>query len=314
VTAGRHGWRRRLRGRLRLALARGLLATLGHLPLPAAQRLGAVIGLLAWRLGGRSRRTIEANLARCLPDLSEGDRRRLARQSLIETGKGLIETAPVWRWPRERVEGLVVDTPGLDTLEATLREGRGALLLAPHLGNWELGGLITATRTPVTIMYRPPREAAMERLLIDARSRFGADMAPASIAGVRRALRALRRGELVAILPDQSPRRGEGVTAPFFGHPALTMTLIRTLSRRTGAPAFTGWAERLPRAEGFRIHYRQVEAAIDHADPVEAATALNREIEALVTACPAQYQWSYDRFRRQQGKRPRHEADARPTP
>ncbi len=304
----RDDWRRRLRGRLRLGLARLALRLLGGLSLRGAQRLGRVVGRAFWLANGKTRRTVEENLARCLPELSETARERLARRSLIETGMGVIETAPVWRWPRERLEATLVDTPGFDEIEQALEEGRGAILLGPHMGNWELGGLATAARVPSTVMYRPPREPAMEALLVEMRSRFGADMAPANVGGVRKALRALKRGELVAILPDQAPLEGEGIIAPFFDQPALTMTLIRTLARRTGAPAFTGWAERLPDAAGFRIRYEPVSEPIDHEDPMEAAAALNREVERVVREAPAQYQWTYPRFRRQTSGRGRRRA------
>ena len=297
----------RLRGKLRVGLASLLLRLLGGLSLAGAQRLGRVIGRLFWVTNGKTRRTVEDNLARCLPELAPDERARLARRSLIETGMGLIETGTTWRWPRERIEPIVTGMPGFEQIERALEAGRGAILLAPHMGNWELGGLMTGIRTPTTVMYRPPREPAMEALLVELRSGFGADMAPANLGGVRKALRALKRGELVAILPDQAPRQGEGVTAPFFGQPALTMTLIRTLARRTGAAAFTGWAERLPEARGFAIHYAPVTEPIDHEDPAEAAAALNREVERVVRENPAQYQWTYPRFRRQASGRVRRE-------
>lgn len=301
----RKGRHRRWRGQLRLALARILLRSLGRLSLPSAQRLGRLLGRAFWISNGKTRRIVEDNLARCLPELDAAKREKLARRTLIETGMGLIETAPVWSWNRQQVDAVVKGMSGFEAIERAIEAGQGAILLAPHIGNWELGGLATAARTRTTIMYRPPREPALESLLNQARSRFGADMAPANLGGVRQALRALKRGELVAILPDQAPRAGEGVLAPFFGHPALTMTLIRTLSRRTGAPAFTGWAERLPDAAGFRIHYAPATEPVDADDPEAAAAALNREVERVVREKPEQYQWTYRRFRRQASGRAR---------
>ena len=268
-----------------------------RLSLANVQRVGSGLGRLVWSANGKTRRLVEDNLARCLPDMDAPTREALGRKAMIEAGKTLIETGPLWRWPRDRVEALVLDTPGFEAIETALGEGRGAILLGPHLGAWELGGLMTAVRTPTTIMYRPPREPALESLMVEARSRFGAAMAPANLRGVRQALAALRKNELVAILPDQEPASGEGVFAPFFGQPALTMTLVRALMRRTGAPAFMGYAERLPEGRGFRVHYRPTTEPLDAEDSVTAASALNREVEALARERPAQYQWTYRRFR-----------------
>ncbi|MDG4868019.1 lipid A biosynthesis acyltransferase [Guyparkeria sp. 1SP6A2] len=307
----------RIRGRLRAATAGLALGMLGKLSLRSAQRLGRWVGKLAWWTNGTSRRNIEDNLARCLPELPPAVRHELARDNLIETGKTLMEAGPAWRWPRERIEAAITAMAGFEQIEEAVKGGRGAILLAPHLGAWEIGGLAMALRLPTTALYRPPRDPEIEALIVASRSRFGMQLAPASLGGVRKLLAALKRGELVAILPDQSPRRGEGVMAPFFGHDALTMTLVRTLSRRSGAPAFTGWAERLPDSRGFCIHYAPVGEPIDHDDPVEAAAALNRVVETLVRQCPVQYQWSYQRFRRQHSgaerTRRKHTSDATET-
>jgi len=296
--------RRHIRSAVRLALVRGLLALFAALSLKQDHRLGRWLGLLTWRLNGRMRRITEENIQRCLPEWDAASRTKLARDSLIETGKTITETGPIWRWPRERVERLVRDIVGWEHMEAALARGKGVIMLGPHLGAWELGGLLTATRTPTTILYRPPREPALETLMTEARSRFGARLVPADMKGVRALLGALRRGELVAILPDQEPSFGQGSFAPFFGHPAHTLTLVRTLLRRTGAGVLFAHAERLPDGEGFRFHYLPADELVpDNGlaadDETAALTALNLGVERLVRRCPEQYQWSYRRFRHQ---------------
>jgi len=135
--------------------------------------------------------------------------------------------------------------------------------------------------------------------MVAARSRFGARLVPANAQGVRALLKALRRGELVAILPDQEPRFGQGVFAPFFGQPAYTLSLVGKLLRKTGAKAVMGYMERLPDHAGYRIHYLPAPEGVADADPIKAATALNQGVEQCARALPAQYQWSYRRFRRQ---------------
>jgi KDO2-lipid IV(A) lauroyltransferase len=87
------------------------------------------------------------------------------------------------------------------------------------------------------------------------------------------------------------------VYAPFFGEPALTMTLLPRLARRTGAAVLFVFVERLPRARGYRMHWLPAPEGIADADPVISATALNRGVEACVALCPEQYQWTYRRFK-----------------
>src|SRR5690606_9196324 len=109
--------------------------------------------------------------------------------------------------------------------------------------------------------------------------------------GVRKLLTALREGEAVGMLPDQVPRFGDGVWAPFFGHPAFTMTLSGRLRRVTGAAAFMMFAERLPKGRGYRLHIEPLE------DPVQDETELNRRVERMIRMRPEQYLWGYDRYR-----------------
>ncbi|MGC9455947.1 MAG: lysophospholipid acyltransferase family protein [Halothiobacillaceae bacterium] len=287
-----------MKGRWRRAALLGMVRLFAALPMAASQRLGGLIGWMAWRTGRRVTRTSRQNIARCLPELTPKAREALVRESLIQTGKTLTETGPLWRWPMDRLQPLIREVVGREHLDQAMARGRGAILLGPHIGAWELGGLYSALLYPTTILYRPPRQPELEEAVRKARARFGANLVPAGHRGVRALLAALKRGELVAILPDQEPRFGQGVFAPFFGQPAYTLSLVASLLRRTGAVAVMGYVERLPAGAGYRLHYLPAPEALDDPDPVTAATALNRGVEQCVRALPEQYQWSYRRFRR----------------
>ena len=276
-----------------------LLGLFRRLSLKANHRIGVLIGQVAWYLHLPPRRVVLDNLAKCFPEKTQQQRLVLARKSLIESGKSLTELGPLWCWPQHKLERVIIDMPGFDAIEQTLSQGRGVLLLGPHLGAWELGGLAVSMRVPSTIMYRPPRDLQFETLLVEKRSRFGGQLAPANLKGVRQAINALKRAELLAVLPDQSPRAGEGEMAPFFGHPALTLTLIRALIRKSNPAVFVGHAERAADSSGFVIHFRPATEPVGDADLATALAALNREVERSVRECPEHYQWTYPRFRRQ---------------
>jgi KDO2-lipid IV(A) lauroyltransferase len=130
-------------------------------------------------------------------------------------------------------------------------------------------------------------------------------MAPADPRGVRMLVRALKRGEAVGILPDQTPTAGEGVWAPFFGKPAYTMTLVHRLHRLTGAPVVALFAERLPRGAGYRLHWEEIGDLPE--DATQAATRINAAVERLIAVAPTQYLWGYNRYKHPKG------ADAPPA-
>lgn len=295
---GRRPALRRASHALRSVLARTSLQLTSWLPLSAGQRLGAGIAPLAVRIPGRARDSILTNLALCFPNLSEAERLRLARETLAEGIAGMFELGPIWRWRRERILSQVREVNGLEKVEAAVTSGRGAVLIGPHLGAWELAGLFASTYVPMTSLYRPPRVRGLEHCLRQARERFGARLVPADAGGVRVLFRTLQRGEAVAVLPDQDPGQDGGIFAPFFGVPAKTSTLTARLLAGTETAAILGWAERLERGRGFRIHFLELDADVLRCGDIERATcALNLELERVIRQFPEQYMWSYRRFR-----------------
>jgi KDO2-lipid IV(A) lauroyltransferase len=108
----------------------------------------------------------------------------------------------------------------------------------------------------------------------------------------------LREGGVVGILPDQTPIREGGEFAPFFGIPALTMTLASKLIQKTGAKPLITYAKRLPDGQGFKIVIREAEAGMSSSDLTLSLAALNQSVEKCIADVPTQYQWEYKRFRR----------------
>lgn len=270
----------------------------GRLPLVWLHAIGHLMGLCYWLVPNRERRTILINLKRCFPELSRHQRNALCRHTLQQMGCGLMELALIWFRPLAEVRTLVREIHG----EAMLQRapGQGLILLLPHLGCWEIVGLLQPLREQVTSLYRPPRMQQLEPLMNQARERSGAILVPTDNQGVKRIYQTLQRGGATCILPDQEPKsHSASVFAPFFGQSALTMLLINRLAKKTGAKVVIGYAERLPRGKGFRIHYRAAPEGLDDTDPQRAGTALNQGLETVIRECPEQYQWSYKRFRTQ---------------
>ena len=203
-----------------------------------------------------------------------------------------------WMWAPERTLSKVKAVHNEEVIREALDQGKGVILIAPHLGNWEMIGLYVGKHFPLTAMYRPPRLEALDKLIRDQRERMGATLAPANVKGVRMAIKALRAGRVLGILPDQEAEDGSGVFAPFFGVDAYTMKLLPQLASQTGAVVVSAFAERLPDGRGFEIHYHRADDAVNSKDLVESATAMNAEVEHCVRQVPEQYQWEYKRFQR----------------
>jgi len=274
-----------------------LIKLFGHLPLPLLRGVGRLAGWLLYRVPNRERHNAVANLRLAFPELTAAQRDRLLRRVLRHNAQTFIEMPAAWVRPGEFWMQHCRIADGGALMRDKLAEGRGVLVAAPHLGNWEVGVHALATTAPATILYRPPRQAELERLIVTGRSRQGASLVPIGPSAVRAMFAALKRGEMVTILPDQQPKpgRGAGVFAPFFGQPALTMTLFSRLARRSGAPVLLTWAQRQPDG-GYVLHFREASPAVADQDDEVAAAALNADIEAVVRSCVEQYLWTYRRF------------------
>jgi KDO2-lipid IV(A) lauroyltransferase len=279
-----------------VALLYGSLRLVGRCPLRLVHALGGAFGWLSWLRDGRTRRVAERNLSLVLTQESVENRQRLARASLVETGKALAEVAAIWGNRPEDALALVREVRGRELFDAALAAGRGLIVAAPHLGCWELLNYWLAAQTPLAILYRAPRHAVLEPLLLRARGALPVEQVRAEGAGVRTLYKRLAAGGVVGILPDQQPRQGEGTQAPFFGVPAPTMVLLPRLAERTGACVLFSFVERLPRGAGFRVHFLPAPIGIADPDIGVACAALNRGVEDCVRLAFAQYQWTYKRW------------------
>ena len=206
---------------------------------------------------------------------------------------------PINLRPLEEANALVVEVVGRDCLDAALAEGRGVLFLTPHLGCFEITAQYLSSFGDITVLYRPPKSAAAQELIQTGRKRARLHLAPADLSGVRALIKALKKGQMVGMLPDQAPKTGEGVWLDFFGRPAYTMTLAARLSE-TGATTLLTWGERLPQGRGYRIHFQPLTPPLSGTTQ-ERAQQINHAVEALVRQCPAQYLWGYNRYKRPRG-------------
>lgn len=268
------------------------------LPLATLHRVGWLAGWFTYAASPTYRRRLRANLVQAFGDpLPAG----VLAAAVAGAGRQAFELPWVWLRPREQVLSRVVAVSGWQHVEDAWREKRAILFLTPHLGCFEIAAQYYAARRPITVLYRPPKRAALQALVERARAAGGAiELAPADTGGVRRLIRALRGGHAAGILPDQVPARGEGSWLPFFGRPAYTMTLAARLSSVADCQTILAWAERLERGRGYHLHLSLPQHPLG-GDAEDRAAAINRELEALIRCCPGQYLWGYNRYKRPAG-------------
>ena len=281
---------------VQLFAIKSLLAICASLPLSLARALGRGIGCLYWPFRSRSRRVTEINIAAAFPAMPPPEQHQLAKQSMLATTELFTEMGHVWLKPWDYVAGLITQVTGVELIESAQAQGRGVILLAPHLGNWEVVGLHLGTLGQAVSLYQPPKLAGLGPLIEEARQSSGATLVPTNSRGLAQLLRCVKNGGISAILPDQAPSDlNSGENSEFMGVECFTGTLSSNMIRRTGALAVFGYARRVP--GGFSIHYEEADPDIYDEDTAVSLKALNRGVERALQSCVEQYQWEYKRFR-----------------
>lgn len=277
-----------------------LLRLSGWLPLPVLHGIGWLGGWIMWLIPNSQKRTATQQVRWCLSGLSQEEQDQIIRQSLIETAKAIVEAPAIWYGPISRLKRWIHDSDALEQMRERTQNGqRPAIFLTPHLGSWELTSFVAAQLGQITVLYKPQTRAdgMANDLMNDGRARIDEiKLASTDSGGVRLLMAALKRKEMIGILPDHDPPDGAGHFAPFFGHPAHTMDLVSKLAHKTGAPVMFFVAERLPWAKGFRFHCIDASEGID--DLENGVAVMNKDLENCIMRWPGQYWWGYKRFRR----------------
>lgn len=290
-----------LRHRLERSAVRGALALARRLPDGAATLLADFLAVVMRTVvPGRvrlAREQIAASLRRDLEDPQVAAWARACFRHFLGIPLELIH-AP------EQVErhgvGSLLELRDRHHIDAALAQGRGAILLTGHFGNWELYGLLSPLLgLPMTGVARPMKNLLLDAELQALRTRYGQRIIPKEGAGLKLA-RTLREGGIVALLIDQHAG-SRGVRVPFFHADASTFTLAASLSRRFGAP-IVPWFARAAALHRVEVRFEPplaVDPALpDDEDAWRLTDLFHRRLEAAIRADPQQYLWFHRRWKK----------------
>jgi Kdo2-lipid IVA lauroyltransferase/acyltransferase len=274
---------------LGLAVMRGMEL----LPFPAQRQVGHALGTLLQHLPLPFRRIARRNIALCLPELSQKERRDLLDRHFRSLGIALCETADTW-WSSDRRLNQIADVQGLHHLQAALARGRGAILVGGHFTTIEISTRILGTVLPLNVVYRPMKNELLSHIMFKSFCRHGN---PIPKDDIRAMVRALKRNEAVWFAPDQSYRNKGAAMVNFFGIPAASNPATSRLARISGAAVMTYFGERLPDDGGYRVVIGPAFENFPSDDPIADIERYNRLLEAQVRRVPEQYLWVHRRFK-----------------
>ncbi len=271
-----------------------------RLPLALTRPAGRVIGRVALVLASRDRRRAMEHLKIAWPELDEAGRRRILRATALHLGETLAEV--VWLW-RAAPEAILARTEvrGFEHLRSALEQGRGAVLITCHCGNWEwLNAVLGIEGIPMSLAVRSLYDPRMGRLAHRLRARFGAEVFERSGRAGRQLIGAIRKNRVAGLLIDQDIRDIPGVFVPFFGRDAWTPAGAAQLALAVGAPVVPAFIHR--GEDGIHVAEAHPPLPVpETADRNEAAreltAAATAAIEAHIRRHPPQWVWMHRRWR-----------------
>ncbi len=275
----------------------GFIKFLSYFSLANQQRIGSGIGSMLNLFPNYNRNVIRANLAVAFPSLSKQQILVLSKKTLQENAKSFTELGAIWEWSAAKQQSLITKVYGEELLDVAYKNNKGIIILSPHFGSWEVLSSYLGRKEPFSVLYQPPAIKSIENYINKVRTKVGSNPVPANRSGVKTIFKVLKQNKIVAILPDQDPGETGGVHAPFFKHPARTMTLVAKLANKTKASVLYMVGERLTNGKGFAVHILPADQEISATDELTATTALNKGVERCVAIKPSQYLWSYKRYR-----------------
>ena len=263
------------------------------LPLWLNHFVGGMIGRFLYFFDTESKKVVKKNIEACFPNYPKSRKKELIKQALIENGKSLTESSYIWFKSFQENSKKITQINGLEKIKTD----SSIILLVPHFGCWEIVPRVLSLTKPVLFMYKKLKKSEQDNFVLLKRQHGNVSMTTADKRGVIKLQRAMSKGELVGILPDQDPGEEGSVIAPFFNQDARTMTLLVKLARKNNSKVLLTWAKRLKGGKGYELNLQEIDILSHEGDIEKDVTLMNKAIEDLVITCPEQYLWNYKRFK-----------------
>lgn len=260
--------------------------------------IGNSLGAMFYHASSRYRNVALRNLRNAFGDsMTEADVRKTAKQVFMHFARAAVEFFYLLSLSREQIDAMI-DLEGAEHLDAALAKGKGCIIITAHYGNWELlARKLVIKGYKVSVIARDSDDPGMTGITTRIRENGGYQVFDKDQPLIG-AIRALRRNEILGILPDQN--ESNGIFADFFGRPVATATGPAVFSLRSGAPLVPVFAPRTVDDRYKATAYPAIEFTPtgDEEKDIQTLTALiNKAIEREVRAHPSQWLWLHDRWK-----------------
>lgn len=247
-------------------------------------------GFFVPRISGARKRII-SGLKRVYPDMSDAEALKLCRKIGRNTGRTLSEILFNTSY-KNQLDLFDAKGLGLDALRKAKADGKGAIVVSAHFGQWEAIRHYLASQDMETgAVYRENNNPWYEQDFLAGIKQGGLPIVAKSSSGNIKMVRHLRKGGFFALLVDQKFQSGHLI--PFLGHEALTSTAAAELALRYDLPLVPAFGTRDD--NGLNIHVA-FEKPIEHTDALTMTREVNDRISARIMDKPEQWYWLHKRW------------------
>jgi len=280
-------------------LLRGLVGLVNLLPLRAGLTLGWLIGTFFFRVMRYRRRLALIRLKTVFGDrFTEKERKRIAWHSFRNICFNAIEVARFKKLTPEKLR----EMPLYEQMEQVqkLHKEKGPLVFTTaHMGNWDLGGVAAKLDgMPIFSIARRQKNPLTDALLNQMRNATGMDVVLNDSRILQNVVRRLKKGEVLAILPDVRSRESD-LTIDFLNGQASLGAGTAIFSQMAKCPVVPVVVLR----KGWTQHEAKVFDPIfpnPDADKKEDRERIMRQLisifDAEIQAHPEQYFWFNKRW------------------
>jgi KDO2-lipid IV(A) lauroyltransferase len=277
-------------------------------PVDANLRTAKLLGSGMYALDRKHRERALANLTRSFPDMTDRQRRALAKRSMQQLFMLFVEVLFTTRLVRIDTWADHVELENFrDVLALLMEKNRGLIMLTGHYGNWEILGYVLATLGfETTSIARPLDNRYVNDWLLGIRERKGQRIIDKKGA-TPEVTAVLERHGAIGIIADQNAGP-KGMFVDFFGRKASTYKSIGLLAMQYRVPVVIGYARRVQNQFHFKVGAQDIIYPADwddQPDPLRYITQrYTKAIEDFIRADPGQYLWVHRRWK----TRPKGEA------
>ncbi|MEW6042011.1 MAG: lysophospholipid acyltransferase family protein [Elusimicrobiota bacterium] len=260
--------------------------------------LGIMLARLVEAVLVKRKNIVLDNLRKSFPEKKEEEIKQIAADAWKNVGIIASEFARSFYLKKESIHKKFVFV-NEENLISALKQRRGVILLASHIGNWELMGMACAVKGyKILVIARQLRNKPGSDYIKAVRERSGLKIVYEHEA-VGECIKTLKDGNCVAIIIDQHIAEGS-VAVDFLGRPAFTTSLIPLLVKKTGAPVVPFYNVRTETGKYYVFFEEQLKLSESNNfknDIIENTQMLSKVVERWVRNYPSQWFWLHNRWK-----------------